>query len=133
MITLDLDYYDAETEIDVTASKSGLSKSDAKRIVSIIRALRESDVPDVRPTIRASIMIARASKFKDLRPDASNTDFHQICMDILCSETMRYGPSRGDGRIKNVVDGLIKEHCPKLPVHRLNKKEMLQEAAGASA
>ncbi len=133
MITLDLADYDMETEIEITHAKSGLNKSDAKRIVSIVRDLRASDVPEFQPTIRASIMVARASKVKDVRPDATNTEFHQICMDILCSETMRYGPTRGDGRITNVVDGLIKDHCPKLPVRKSIKRKKVQEAVGASA
>lgn len=112
MITLDLKDYDEETEIAITAAKSGLSKPGSERIVSIVRALRASDVPEFAPTIRASIMIAKAAMLRKARPDATDGNFHQICMDILCSETMRYGPTRGDGRIENVVDGLIKEHCP---------------------
>lgn len=118
MITIDLDDFDEETEISITASKSGMNGRDTKRIVSIVRALRASDVPEFAPTVRASIMIAKASQARKIRPDGSNPVYHQICMDILCSETMRYGPTRGDGRIKNVVEGLIKEHCPRFPSHR---------------
>jgi len=121
MVTLDLQDYDEETEIAITCAKSGLGKNDTKRIVSIVRALRASDVPEFAPTVRASIMIAKATSMRKVRPDAATPAFHQICMDILCSETMRYGPTRGDGRITNVVNGLIKEHCPRLMAPRRTK------------
>lgn len=111
MITLDLDGFDEETEVAIATAKSGLPRHQVSRIVSLVRALRDSDVPEFAPTIRASIMIARAAKFRRVHPVSSNQQFHRICMDILCSETMRYGPLRGDGRISNVVDGLIKKYC----------------------
>ena len=111
MITLDLQDYDEDTEIAVTSAKSGLGKNDSKRIVSIVRALRTSEVPEFAPTVRASIMIAKATAMCKVRPDATTPVFHQICMDILCSETMRYGPARGGSHITNIVNGLIKEHC----------------------
>jgi len=132
MITLDLQDYDEETEIAITTSKSGLEKDDTKRIVSVVRALRASDVPEFAPTIRACIMIAKATRLRKIRPDASNPDFHQICIDILCSETMRYGPSRGDGRITNVVNGLIKEHCRNIVTpHKTKAKRVTTAAAHA--
>lgn len=111
MVTLDLDGFDERTEIAIATAKSGLHKTEVSKIVSLVRGLRASDVPEFAPTIRASIMIARSTKLRGIGPDASNREFQQVCMDILCSETMRYGPRRGDGRITNVVDGLIKKHC----------------------
>jgi len=114
MITIDLGDYDEETEVAITASKSNIRKSDAKKIVALVRDLRSSDVCEVAPTIRTSIMISKAANLQEIRPDASNTVFSQICMDILCSQTMRYGPNRSDGRIKNVVKGLVDKHCPPL-------------------
>ncbi|MBU0490188.1 MAG: gas vesicle protein GvpN [Bacteroidetes bacterium] len=123
MITLDMENFDEDTEIAITISKSNISKSDAEKIVALIRDLRSSDVCEVAPTVRASVMICRAAHLQNIRPAASNPIFRQICMDILTSQTMRYGPNRGDGRIKNVVQGLIDKHCPALVSQRKVKTE----------
>jgi len=123
MITLDMENFDEDTEIAITVSKSNISKSDAEKIVALIRDLRSSDVCEVAPTVRASVMICRAAHLQNIRPAASNPIFRQICMDILTSQTMRYGPNRGDGRIKNVVQGLIDKHCPALVSQRKVKTE----------
>src|SRR3989339_2204980 len=42
MITMDLDYFDFDTEVAITQSKSKLSKQHAERAVKIVRGLRES-------------------------------------------------------------------------------------------
>ncbi len=115
MITLDLKDFDKETEVSISASKSGMNEDSANRIVSIVRELRKSDIPEFAPTVRASLMIAKATAQQNAKTVYSNRKFRQTCMDILCSETQRYGPSRGDGRIENLVDGLIKKHCPLPP------------------
>jgi len=38
MVTLDLDHFDEETEVAITAAKSGLPRADAKKIVAVVRA-----------------------------------------------------------------------------------------------
>ena len=111
MITLDLGDFDEETEICITASSTGLSKKDAKKIVSIARSLRNSDICEFAPTVRTSIMIAKTTGLQKIHPDASNPLFRQICMDIFTSQTMRYGPKRGDNRIRNLVEGFIDKYC----------------------
>lgn len=132
MITLDLQDFDEETESAIAASKSGLNKKDAKKIVSIVRELRASDIPEFAPTVRASLMISKAVAHQNAKTVYSNKIFYQTCMDILCSETQRYGPSRGDGRIKNMVDGLIKKHCP-LPPSNGKKTKMKKSAISTHA
>jgi len=112
MITLDLKDFDKETEVSIASSKSGLGISSAERIVSIVRELRKSDIPEFAPTVRASIMIAKATALQKAKTVHSNKKFRQTCLDILCSETQRYGPSRGDSRIENIIIGLIQKHCP---------------------
>jgi len=49
MVTMDLDHFDEETEIAITAAKSGMSRAEAAKVVSIVRALRDSDVCEMRP------------------------------------------------------------------------------------
>jgi len=112
MITLDLKDLDKITEVEIATSKSGMSREAVERIVSMVRELRGSGITEFAPTVRASIMIAKATVLQNGRVVCNNRKFKQTCMDILCSETQRYGPARGDGRIENMVESLIKKHCP---------------------
>src|SRR4030043_1945449 len=53
MITIDLDYFDYETEVAITRAKTKLSRRDAETIVNIVRELRDSGKCEFAPTIRA--------------------------------------------------------------------------------
>ena len=59
MITLDLDYMDKETEVEITRKKSGIDRKDAEIVVNIIRDLNSGQY-EFAPTIRGAIMIARS-------------------------------------------------------------------------
>lgn len=110
MITMDLDYFDCDTEVAITQSKSGLSKSDAEIIVSIVRDLRKSGECEFAPTIRGCIMIAKTLKVQNLTPAGANGTFTQVCQDILSSETSRIGSRTNQGRIKEIVKELIEKY-----------------------
>jgi nitric oxide reductase NorQ protein len=86
LITIDLDYYDRETEITITASNSGLPKVEAARIVDIVREFRSSGEYDQAPTLRACIMIARVAALQDILPSSGDPRFVQICLDVLESK-----------------------------------------------
>lgn len=58
MVTINLDFFDRETEIAITEAKSGISRREAERVVSIVRELRESRKCEFAPTVRGCIMIA---------------------------------------------------------------------------
>ncbi len=54
-----MDFYDPETEVEITTAHSGVSDADARRIVEIIRKIREK-LPDAeKPGTRACIMVAQ--------------------------------------------------------------------------
>ena len=61
MITITVGQYDRETEIRITAAKSGLDEEDSARIVDIVREFREMGVLPLSPTVRACIMIGKVS------------------------------------------------------------------------
>jgi len=109
MITMDLDYFDYETEVGITRAKSRLSKQNAETIVNIVRGLRESGKCEFAPTIRGCIMIAKTLKVQGLTPASSNGTFMQICQDILASETSRVGSKTNQDRIREIVKELVKK------------------------
>ncbi len=107
MVTMDLDYFDYETELMITHSKSGMSLDDAEKIVKIVRGLRESGKTEFDPTIRGSIMIAKTLNVLNARPDRSNEQFKKVCQDILTSETSRVGSKTNQEKVRGIVNELI--------------------------
>ena len=85
MIMINLGYYDEETEIAITQAKGELSYEDAKKIVQLVRRLRESDICEFMPTLRSCIVIAR------IMGTAKEDSFRQVCIDVL-------SPKIGRGR-----------------------------------
>jgi len=111
MVTLDLDYFDEETEVGIVQSKSGVSMGDAKKIVRIIRELRDSDVFEFAPTIRGCQMIAKTARVLGVSVHKDDTVFRQLCIDILSSETTRIGSKSSKKRVVEVLLSLIDKHC----------------------
>ncbi|MBI2252780.1 MAG: gas vesicle protein GvpN [Armatimonadetes bacterium] len=108
MITLDLDYFDRETEIRITIAKSGLSKGECERIVDIVRNLRSWGEYEFSPTIRGCIMIARTLKtIKEESNKDNNKMFLTICQDILASETSRLGKKVNQEKVKAYIKKLV--------------------------
>ena len=110
MITMDLDYFDYETEVAIIQAKSNLSKPHAERVVKIVRGLRESGKCEFAPTIRGGVMIGKTLKVQGVTPSNSNGAFLQICQDILTSETSRVGSKTNQDRVKEIVKDLVKKH-----------------------
>jgi gas vesicle protein GvpN len=110
MITMDLDYFDYETEVGITRAKSRLSKQNAETIVNIVRGLRESGKCEFAPTIRGCIMIAKTLKVQGMTPASANGTFTQICQDILASETSRVGSKTNQDRIKAIIKELVEKY-----------------------
>ncbi len=87
LVTLDIDYYDRETEIAITSARSGIALEEAARIVDLVREYRASGEYDQCPTLRACLMIARVADMQGIRPSAHNPHFVAICLDVLESKT----------------------------------------------
>ena len=110
MVTLDLDHFDYETELQITKAKSNLPLKEAEIIVNIVRGLRESGKTEFAPTIRGSIMIAKTLTALKTTPSKSNGMFKTICRDILTSETSRVGSKTNQDRVKKILDELIEKY-----------------------
>ena len=111
MVTLDLDHFDEETEIGITEAKSGIERTQAERIVRIVRGLRESGVCEFAPTIRGSIMVARSLRVCAEAGRNGVDTLRQICLDILASESSRTGRGSQTSRIKEALNQLIDRYC----------------------
>ncbi|MEN4007054.1 MAG: gas vesicle protein GvpN [Methanobacterium sp.] len=84
MIGIYMDFYDFETEVEITKAHTGISTKEAKRAVEVVRRLRdELDVAE-KPGTRACIMIGHGLQLLD---GYSKKDFEQLCIDIITSKT----------------------------------------------
>lgn len=124
MITMDLDYFDYETEVAITQAKSKLSKHHTEMIVNIVRGLRESGKCEFAPTVRGCIMIAKTLKVQGITPAGNNGAFIQICQDILASETSRVGSKTNQKRVKEIVKELVEKHSVSMwkPIETQSKR-----------
>lgn len=111
MVTMDLDYFDRPTEIRITMTKSGLEKSEAKKIVDLVRALRKSGQCEFLPTVRACFMIAEFLKVNGAKVSTDNSTFREIAQDILASATSRLGSKDYYQKTRELVANLIEEYC----------------------
>jgi gas vesicle protein GvpN len=112
MVTIDLDFFDRETEIAITKSRGNISEQDARRIVDLVRALRRSGKCRYTPTIRACIIIAKVTKLRGAKAKAGDKVFREICMDILTSETNKIGEHQARKRqAVPVIQNLIRRFC----------------------
>lgn len=114
MVTMDLDAFDFETEVEITIAKSNIDREDAEDIVSIVRALRESGKCEFAPTVRGSVMIAKTLAVYRNRLHQSGIVqspdlFLKICQDILASETSRIGTRTNQQEIKDHVRRLVEK------------------------
>ncbi len=112
LVTIDLDYYDRETEVAITATRSGLSTEEAARIVDIVRDFRASGEYDQAPTLRACIMIGQVTATQGLRPAADEPRFVRICLDVLESKTAFTSQARERrAQQRKMLLSLIEHHC----------------------
>ena len=111
MVTMDLDHFDYETELNIAMAKSNLSLKDTEIIVKVVRGLRESGKTEFDPTVRGSIMIAKTLATLNTTPSKSNHMFRTICQDILTSETSRVGSKTNQEKVKVIVNELIDQNC----------------------
>ncbi len=112
LVTMDVDYYDRDTEVSITSSRTNLDPERSARIVDMIRDFRASGEYDQAPTLRACILIARVVTMQDVNMSVHDPLFLNICLDMLESKTAFTTQSR-DRRIqqRKMLLSLIEHHC----------------------
>jgi len=111
LITVDIDGVDRETEIRIAAARSGLPERDAARIVDLVRDFRASREYAQRPTLRASIMIARLAARQGFRISAHDPRFVQLCLDLLVSRLRPEAAGMPDPRHRQMLVKLVEHFC----------------------
>lgn len=103
MITIQLGHYDRDTEIAITARQSGVSQSDAARVVDLVRLCR-SEGPDPHfPTVRACIAMARVLAYRGHQASLADPVFVWACRDILGASVPRGTCDNAAGFIDELI------------------------------
>ena len=101
MVTIELGNFDEETEVAITRAKAKLPTDDARRIVVLVRKVREAKSENrLTPTVRGCIIIGR---LLNLRGGATNNGFKQICLDVLMPEVS----TEDRERVSQVIDDAL--------------------------
>ena len=106
-------YLDRETELAITAARSGLAGPKVERIVDLVRDYRASGEYDQAPTLRGSIMIARVVAEQNIAFHRADPRFVQTCLDLLGARSSFKSRSK-DERVqqRKMLMSLIEHHCP---------------------
>jgi len=103
MVTIELGNFDEETEIAITRAKSGVSPEDARRIVSLVRKVREAKSNKLTPTVRACIIMGKVLKLREEAVIGSSHIFGQTCLDIFMPEVQREEREK----VRRVIDDAL--------------------------
>jgi len=123
LITIEVDHFDRNTEIQITKAKSGLPQSDSEIIVDIIRELRQIGVNNNRPTIRTCIAVAKILAHMGGRASASDTAFMRVCRDVLNLDTAKV-TREGRSLMLPKMEEIIQTVCEK---HQASGNDSLRE------
>lgn len=106
MVTFDLACVSAETECGIVATRTGLARHDAARLVRLVRDLRAA-APETFPvSMRTAILIGRLVAAQDVPVDAKDPRFLQICADVLQSRT-------GNATQETLIRQILRDHLPR--------------------
>jgi nitric oxide reductase NorQ protein len=111
MITITVGQYDRETEIEITAAKSGIDHTDAERIVDVVREFRGLGVHQLPPTVRASIMIAKVAVLRGAEVRSSDMVFRETCRDVMRIDGIKI-TREGSPAASVWLDEILERFCP---------------------
>jgi nitric oxide reductase NorQ protein len=134
MVTIDLEHYNMDTEMKIATAKSRLSPSDAEKIVSIVRELRDKSSSGYLPTVRGCIMVAKSVKrCRGAEVSKHSDQFRQICHDVLISEIIRKEDNKNRESLRHLLDSLIDKYCVSAePIVNHDNLADAQESQGTS-
>lgn len=82
LVSIYMDYYSFDTEVKIVHAHTGLPIRDVKKIVSVVRFLREK-LPDAqKPGTRACIMMGKGLKGLN----GQDVNFEQLCIDVMAAK-----------------------------------------------
>lgn len=108
LITIDLSFFDYETEFRITKAKSNLPDESVNFIINVIKSLREATEFHFAPTLRNCLMIAKSIKALQIDPFTKKDEFAKVCQDVLGGESLFQENSFNNyPKIKNFIRDIV--------------------------
>jgi len=107
LITIHVGHYDRQTEVAITAAKTGVSAEEAERIVAVVRHFRRRSGPAHQLSIRAAIAIGRVVKRQGAACHPSDPVFLRTCRDVL--DLDRASGSKNGTLLPEMIDAQIEK------------------------
>jgi gas vesicle protein GvpN len=108
LITIRVDCYDRETEVQITRAKSLIALEEAEIIVDIVRELRDLGLAKQGPSLRACIMIARVTVQEGAHAQSGDATFGDVCRDVLGSLSAKV--VRDGNGIQTSIADIVAKH-----------------------
>jgi nitric oxide reductase NorQ protein len=110
LITIALGHYDRDSEVRITATRSGVPLKDAETIVDIVREVRGLGVNNHRPTIRACIAIASIIVHRGMSVGAGNAMLVQVCQDVMSVDSAKITHG-GEPLVPQRIAQIVRKVC----------------------
>ncbi|MGH1394557.1 MAG: gas vesicle protein GvpN [Trichormus sp.] len=87
LVTINMPEPDELTQIEILVHKSNISREDARLIVRLVKAFRLGTGAEKTSGLRSCLMIAKVCAEHDILVLPENSDFREICADVLFNRT----------------------------------------------
>ncbi|MBU7582144.1 MAG: gas vesicle protein GvpN [Nostoc sp. TH1S01] len=87
LVTINMPEPDEQTQIEILAQKTGVNRADAQLIVRLVKAFRLGTGGEKTSGLRSCLMIAKVCAEHNILVLPENTDFREICADVLFNRT----------------------------------------------
>ncbi|MEN0087978.1 MAG: AAA family ATPase [Pseudomonadota bacterium] len=86
MITVRLGGHDQDTVAGIVAARTGIDIRRAAQLVAVVHTLRSQALIAAEASVRSCVMLATIVQTRDLKVDADDPSFVQLCVDLFLSK-----------------------------------------------
>ncbi|MDJ0528709.1 MAG: AAA family ATPase, partial [Microcystis sp. M53600_WE12] len=87
LVTINMPEPDQLTQTEILAQKTGIGREDALFIVNLVKTFRVKTATEKTSGLRSCLMIAKVCASHDIAANSADSDFRDICADVLLSRT----------------------------------------------
>jgi gas vesicle protein GvpN len=87
LVTINMPEPDELTQTEILANKTGINRPDAHLIVQLVKAFRLRTGGEKTSGLRSCLMIAKVCAEHNILVSPENSDFREICADVLFNRT----------------------------------------------
>jgi len=87
LVTINMPEPDELTQTEILANKTGINRPDAHLIVQLVKAFRSRTGGEKTSGLRSCLVIAKVCAEHNILVSAENSDFREICADVLFNRT----------------------------------------------